>query len=679
MKNKNHIYLFLLIYIALIVLSILAFEPVRHNDFISYDDYAYITENQQVREGITRESVIWAFTTAHKANWHPLTWLSHMLDCELFGLNPTGHHLVNLLLHIANSLLLFQVLKKMTGGIWPSAFTAAVFALHPLHVESVAWVAERKDLLSGLFFMLTIAAYIRYIEHRNIRRYLLIVLTLALGLMSKSMLVTMPFVLMLLDYWPLGRLKWVNKESAQDKPQYQSLKYSDQRFSIWYLISEKIPLFVLVVISSIITYASQQSGGAVLSVQTLTFSSRVANSFISYVTYICKMFYPSRLAIFYPHPVNKLLSWQPILCLVILILTSAAIFYAARRRRYLAVGWLWYLGTLLPVIGLVQVGSQAIADRYTYLPSIGIFIMIAWGIAKPASNWRHRSIWLGIPTALLFVALIICTRMQVRHWKDNLTLYRYTLDVTKDNAIMRNSYGHALFEKDQLDEAITQLNKALQISPKFTLARSNLGKIFLKQGKTNEAIACFSEVLRTHKDGADAYYHLGLAEVQQKKYNDAVTHFAKVLQLEQGHIEARLQLAYALIELNRVQQAVEHFYKILQLKPYHPSALNALAWLLATSNDNKLRNPADAIEFAQRVCEFTNYRSASALDTLAAAYAASGRFKKAVETVEKAIERAIADENTQLTQQLKDRLQLYKTNQPYYEHSTDIADQHDGK
>lgn len=679
MKDKKHTYLFLLIYIALIVLSILAFEPVRHNDFISYDSYAYVTENPQVRGGITRESIIWAFSTAYKANWHPLTWLSHMLDCELFGLNPTGHHLVNLLLHIANTLLLFWVFKRMSGAIWPSAFTAVIFALHPLHVESVVWVAERKDLLSGLFFMFTIAAYIRYVEHPGIRRYLLIVLTLALGLMSKPMLVTMPFVLLLLDYWPLGRLQWEHNRARQDTPNCQSLKYSDQRFSVWYLIIEKIPLFVLVVISSVITCISQQTAGAMLSVQKLAFSFRVANSFISYITYIRKMFYPSRLAIFYPHPVNKLLSWQPIICLVILILASAAIIYASRRRRYLAMGWLWYLGTLLPVIGLVQVGSQAMADRYTYLPLIGIFIMIAWGIAKPASKWRYRSIWLGIPTALLIVAMIICTRMQVQRWKNNLTLYRYTLDVTKDNAIMRNSYGHALFEKDRLDEAITQLSKAMQVSPKFILARASIGKIFFKQGKINEAIACFNEVLRTHKDWPDVYYYLGLAEVQQEKYNDAVTHFAKALQLEQGNIKTRLQLAYALTELDRIQQAIEHFYKILQLKPDHPQALNAAAWLLATAGDSKLRNPTDAVEFAEKACELTNYIDSGALDTLAAAYAAAGRFNKAVETIEKAIERAIADGSAELTQQFQNRLQLYKTNQPYYEYSTGSADQRDGE
>ena len=269
--------------------------------------------------------------------------------------------------------------------------------------------------------------------------------------------------------------------------------------------------------------------------------------------------------------------------------------------------------------------------------------------------------------------------MQVQRWKNNLTLYRYTLDVTKDNAIMRNSYGHALFEKDQLDEAITQLSKALQISPKFILARSSIGKIFFKQGKINEAIACFNEVLRTHKDWPDVYYYLGLAEVQQEKYNDAVTHFAKALQLEQGNIKARLQLAYALTELDRVQQAIEHFYKILQLKPDHPQALNAAAWLLATAGDSKLRNPTDAVEFAEKTCELTNYRDAGALDTLAAAYAAAGKFNKAVETIEKAIERAIADGSTELTQQFQNRLQLYKTNQPYYEYSTGSADQRDGE
>jgi len=664
MSNRLHV---LLIYVILALATIIAYEPVRHNDFISYDDYAYVTENPQVRGGITLESVVWAFTTSHKANWHPLTWLSHMLDCELFGLNPSRHHLTSLLFHIASMLLLFGILKRMTGAILPSAFVAAAFALHPLHVESVAWVAERKDMLSGFFWMLTIAAYIRYAERPSIGRFLPVVLALGLGLMAKPMLVTLPFVLLLLDYWPLGRFQWMHQSGKRAPPSFKSGNVTYQKATAWRLIGEKIPLFVLVVASGVVTFIAQQSAGAMLPVERLALSYRIGNALVSYVLYIGKMIYPSSLAVFYPHPSTRLPPWQPIFCFIVLVVVSAGIIRTALRHRWLAVGWLWYLGTLIPVIGLVQVGSQAMADRYTYLPSIGIFIMVAWGTAELLTRGRLRKIGLGISAGLLLAVLLICTRMQVRHWQNNLTLYKHVLAVTENNSIIHNSFGCALFEKGQLDEAITQLKEAVRISPKFSLARSNLGRVFLKQGKVNEAIVCFKEVLRIRKDLPDVHHYLGLAKVKQERHDDAITHFNEALRLKPDYINARLHIGYTLFKLGRIQQAVEHYYKILQLKPGHLQALNALAWVSATSDDVKIQKSTNAVELAERACELSDYKNPEVLDTLAAAYAAADRFPRAIETAEKAVKLAVSQGRKELAEEIQNRLRLYKAKRPYYE------------
>lgn len=344
----------------LALVTLIVFGQACRNDFVGYDDIYYVTDNPHVKSGLSLDSVIWAFTTMYNANWHPLTWLSHMLVCQLFSLNPLWHHLTNVLFHTVNTLLLFGILKRMTGKIWPSAFAAAAFALHPLHVESVAWVSERKDVLSGFFWMLTVICYIRYTERQSIGKYLLVFLVFGLGLMAKSMLVTLPFVLLLLDYWPLGRLQWEHR-----------LK------SLWHLIIEKVPLLALSAASSTITFIAQKSAGAMELGKVYPLNIRISNAAVSYIAYIGKLIYPSRLAVLYPYPGSSLPLWQPIVSLLVLIAVSAAVIYSA--RRYLVIGWFWYIGTLVPVIGLVQIGNQMMADRYTYLPSIGIFIMVAWG------------------------------------------------------------------------------------------------------------------------------------------------------------------------------------------------------------------------------------------------------------------------------------------------------------
>jgi len=382
-----------LIYLALALVTFVAFVQVGHNDFINYDDAEYVTENEKVQKGLNIESFVWAFTTGHASNWHPLTWLSHMLDCQLYGLSPAGHHLTNLFLHLLNTLLLFGVLKTMTRAVWPSAFAAVLFAVHPLHVESVAWIAERKDVLSAFFWMLTMAAYLRYTKHPCIVRYLPVVFAFALGLMTKPMLVTLPFVLLLLDYWPLKRLQF----GRINIPESQSHKR---------LILEKIPLFTLAAISSVITCIVQQSGGAMGGNEVLTVGVRLANALVSYVGYIHKMIYPKGLAVLYPHPLDGVGLWQPVVSFIILAVISAGVIFASRKRRYLATGWFWYLGTLIPVIGLVQVGSQAMADRYTYLPSIGIFIILAWGIPELLARWRCRKV---IPAVLAGIVLVACS------------------------------------------------------------------------------------------------------------------------------------------------------------------------------------------------------------------------------------------------------------------------------
>lgn len=586
MKREHNKLYILLIYLVLSLTTIIAYEEVRLNDFVNYDDDIYVTRNPQVKAGITRESILWAFTTSHANNWHPLTWLSHIFDCQLFGLNPVWHHLTSLLFHTLNTLLLFWVLKRMTGAAWPSAFVAGVFALHPLHVESVAWVAERKDVLSGFFWMLTMAAYVRYVERPGIGRYLQVVFALCLGLMAKPMLVTLPFVLLLLDYWPLCRLQWGHQSKAF--PQSQSVRDRHQNFSFWRLIREKIPLFILAAVLSAITFIVQLStrpatllGSIPSDIQIMRITSspvsvRISNALVSYLNYIVKMFYPNRLAVLYPHPSDSLPTWQPVFSLMILAGISAGIIYMARRRGYLVVGWLWYIGTLVPVIGLVQVGAQAMADRYTYLPLVGIFIMVAWGAAEFGTKWRYRSMGFGVAGGVVLAALLICTRIQVRYWQDSLTLFGHTLAVTENNFIMHNKYGTELLKKDKLDESAKHFNAALQINPLYPEAHKNKGRVLLEQGEYDEAIAVFGELLRARPDWADVHYYLGVAYVRKGQLNQAVEHFKATVRLSPDWPEAYHDLASVYLLLGKYDIAIQNYKEALQLNPDYPSAIRNL-------------------------------------------------------------------------------------------------------
>jgi len=485
---------------ALILVTIAAYEPLRHNDFINLDDPRYVTENQHIRTGITFEGIKWAFAAVQTSHWHPLTMLSHILDCQLFGLNPKWHHLVNLLFHIANTLLFFRVLKDMTGTLWQSAFVAAAFALHPLHVESVAWVAERKDVLSTLFWLLTMAAYVRYIRYNSIKWYVVTLLLFALGLMAKSMLVTLPFVLLLLDYWPLERLK--NKSNIK------------------HLIFEKIPLFILSAISSITAFFVMRAAGNIISVNVLPLKIRAANSTVSYAEYIGKMIWPNQLAVFYPLDSGSLSVWQIASAALLLSGISIWVIWLSPKYKYLLVGWLWYLGTLVPVIGLVQVGNQAMADRYTYLPSIGVFIMIAWGFADLSARWRFGKIIFRTAAITTLAILLICTRMQVKLWKNSFTLFEHTLKVTQNNYIIHNNYGIALSQAGRPDEGILQFRRSLQINPQHANAHYNLGLALAKTGQLEEAIIHLRKSLEFDSNSPSTLINLAGVLIMDKNSRD---------------------------------------------------------------------------------------------------------------------------------------------------------------
>jgi len=546
MDKASNKYLTLCPYLALAFAGFAVFWQVRSYAFINYDDPQYVTANPHVKAGLTRDSVTWAFTTSHAGNWHPLTWLSHMLDCQLFGTNPRWHHLTNLLLHVINTLLLFAVLKRMTHALWQSAFVAAAFALHPLHVQSVAWIAERKDVLSTLFWILTMAAYLRYVEHPRITSYLLTLLALALGLMAKPMLVTLPFVLLLLDYWPLGRLQCKHQNAGKALPGSKS-----QSPPLFHLLIEKIPLFILVLSSSIITFIVQQKSGAIKTAETFPWTVRLANALISYLTYIGKMIWPSRLAIFYPHPAESVSISHAVLAALSLLAISACAIRLARSHRYLLVGWLWYLGTLVPVIGLVQVGNQAFADRYTYIPLVGLFIIAAWGFPHLLAKYQHRKIVLGTSAVALLLALSICTRIHLRHWRNSISVFEHAIKVTHNNRMAYSNLGVAFLRQRKRDKAITHFTKALQIDPNHAMTHLNLGVALFQKASHDGAIMHFTEALRIQPDLAEAYVNLGIVYASRKKFDEAIKHYNEALRINPDFARARNLIKKTLLQRSK--------------------------------------------------------------------------------------------------------------------------------
>lgn len=553
--------------LILITAVLLVYWQVGDHEFVNYDDNVYITENAQVQKGLTSEGIIWAFTTNHTGNWHPLTWISHMLDCELYGLNSRGHHLNNVLLHMANAILLFVVLRWMTGAVWRSGLVAALFALHPLHVESVAWAAERKDVLSTFFWMLTILAYVYYVHRPGRRRYLLVVVTFALGLMAKPMLVTLPFVLLLLDYWPLNRFQpQAMPDSVADKP--LGFRSSDDNSSpIRKAILEKTVLFVMSFSSCFITILAQQKGGAVSVLEVLPFKLRVANGLVSLVAYMGKMIWPLRLAVFYPHPGGGLQMWKAMAAGLFLLIASTVALVVARRYRYVLVGWLWYLGTLVPVIGLVQVGEQAMADRYTYVPLIGLFIIVVWGFADLVKRWRWKRWLASVTAAAIVLALMAASWVQVGHWKDSITLFKHTLEVTNSNYVANYSLGNALARQGDLAEAVFHYHKALQINPNFAEAHNNLGNTLALQGNLAKAITHYKKALHINPDHVEAHRNLAVALDRQGKHQEALQHYVEALRISPDDAQSHNNLGVALAEQGKLKEAAVHFIEALRIDP----------------------------------------------------------------------------------------------------------------
>jgi tetratricopeptide (TPR) repeat protein len=616
----------IIILVLLAAVTLAVYWQVRGHDFIAFDDDLYVTENKDVQRGLTWRGIKWAFTTTQAYNWHPLVWISHMLDCQLYKLNPAGHHFTNVLFHIANTLLLFLVLNRMTGSLWRSAFVAALFALHPLHVESVAWVSERKDVLSTFFWILTMWFYLRYVRRPRFTTYQPVMLALALGLMAKQMLVTLPLVLLLLDYWPLERFAL-----GRQKPDERKGRFGTASFSRCLL--EKLPLLALSAVASLIVFLVQSRATLVKSTIAIPFGYRVGNAILAYARYITRMFWPANLGILYPHPETNLPIWKVLTAGVLLLCISILVVRYFRSRRWFAVGWLWYLGTLVPVIGLVQVGLQAMADRYTYVPLIGLFIIIAWGAAELLEKQRYRNIVLAAGAVTSLSVLTAVTWRQVAYWQNSITLYKHTVAVTANSDILHYNLGVLLLEKGKTDEAIEHWRKAVSIRPGQPTIHKNLatllsrqgdiygaiehyqqalrlkpkdqavnkalknllarrekldsveelfdrGNALAAQGELDEAIACYTRLLQLRPDYAAVHNNLGNALYLQGKPEQALARYGEAVRYDPNLVDAHYNMAVLLAGRGSTDEAVREYRKVLEIDPGHTGARRALRDLL---------------------------------------------------------------------------------------------------
>ena len=563
----------LIICLILSLATILVYWNLSDHQFINIDDSVYVTNNPQVRSGLNGENLKWAFTTLKAEFWHPLTWLSYMLDTQLFGVNPAGYLLTNLLLHVFNTILVFLIFKMMTGATWQSSFVAALFALHPLHVESVAWIAQRKDVLSTFFWMLTMGLYVFYTRRPDYKRYLAVCLCFVLGLMAKPMLVTLPFVLLLLDYWPLGRFQSTHPSNTTGA-------------SVLILIREKIPLFILAIVFGIMAFWAQKSGGGISSLASYPLAARIANTPVAYATYIGKMIWPQYLACFYPFP-NNFPIWQVGAAVLLLAGITLAALKSAKHYPFFITGWLWYLGTLLPVIGLIKIGDFAMADRYTYIPLIGLFIAIAWGLPEFLAKHRLKKPVLIIAAATTLTALSLVTLSQVRYWTSSHTLFEHALKVTGNNFFAHFALGNALASQGKIDQATDHFSEAVQIRPDKATLHNVLGRALASHGKFREAMPQFAQALEIKADFAPAHYLLAIVLVTRKQYTEAIYHFSEALRLHPdnaaGHAKPKMTPAAAYDNLTlryRKQdafiQSIRQDHKILYDSPRNYDALQRL-------------------------------------------------------------------------------------------------------
>jgi tetratricopeptide (TPR) repeat protein len=553
----------------------IAYWEVRHNDFINLDDELYVTNNLHVKEGLTFKSVFWAFTSTQNGQWSPVAFLSHLLDCTFFGLNAGGHHITNLLFHTMNTLLLFFLLSRMTASLWQSASVAAIFALHPLHVESVAWIAERRDVLHAFFLLLTVWVYINDVKKPKWFRHIGVLLCFIFAVMSKPMAVTLPFTLLLLDYWPLGRLR-IGKEDQGPKPFTAPwLKAIRQNVPISHLLIEKASLFSVAVIISSFTLFSVWGSKSLASLESLSLIARIENAAVSYIGYILKMIWPNPLAVLYPHPMT-LPVWK-VMCATFLLLTITILVTIGRKKHpYLIIGWLWYLITLLPTIGLFQAGIQSMADRFMYMPMIGLLIMVIYGFSDMCVKWPYQRLPLIAISVLLVMTLTVLTRAQVKLWRNSETLFKHTLQVTDNNYFIHNHLGAALAAQEKDQEALIHFNRSLEINPHYAHAHSNLGALLLRQGKYQEAIPPLIAALQIEPDCVEAHTNLGIILSKYGKVKEAMDHFSEAIRINPNYEEAYFNQGNVLLQMKEYEEAIHYFNKALSINPTNFKTYNNL-------------------------------------------------------------------------------------------------------
>ena len=561
-----------LISVLLVMITLAVYWPVTNCDFVICDDLDYFTNNSHVQTGLTLSNVIWAFTTNDQGNWHPLTWLSYMLDVGLFGKGPAGPHFTNLLFHLANTVLLFLLLRRLTAAQWRSAFVAALFALHPLHVESVAWISERKDVLCAFFGMLSLWAYARYVEKsrvhpsslrfaeaRNPRFKVFYGLTLfffVLSLMSKPMAVTLPFVMLLLDWWPLGRVSSVQNPTFQ----FSTLNH---------LLFEKWPLFVISLASCAVTFVAQKRGNAVVSFERLPAPERIANAFASYARYLGKAFYPADLAVPYPY-LGRWPLWQVVFAVLLVASLCIIAFRLGRKFPFVTTGWFWFVGMMVPVIGLIQVGGQSMADRYTYMPLIGLFIIFVWGAGELCARWHLPKPAIGVIAAAILTASALQTQNQIGYWQNSEILFGHAIAVVKNNYLAHNYLGSYFSRRGQLAKATDCYLQSLQISPNAPDVLYDLGNVLIRMGDPDKAIDCYRRALQITPNQTDILNNLGVALTSRKRFDDAIECFNKTLQLKPNYADAHNNLGTALFAEKRFDEAAQHYREALRLVPNDP-------------------------------------------------------------------------------------------------------------
>src|SRR5262245_15056736 len=656
----------------LVVITLAVFGQTVRYEFVNFDDDLYVYNTPAIQSGITLKGAAAAFVNQHAHNWHPLTTISHMLDCQLYGLNAGGHHATNVILHTIAVLLLFWVLQGMTGATWRSALVAALFAVHPLHVESVAWVSERKDILSAVFFFLMLHAYTRYTRAPSVIRYLAVALLFAAGLMSKPMLVSAPIILLLLDYWPLGRF-----EQPLTTGKIKASESDRQRRNIRRIYLEKIPLFVLAGAASVLTFALQKrTAGAI---PPLPFLWRVENAFVSYVVYIWETLWPARLAVFYPHPNDTLALWEVTFAILLLLAITAAAIVFRKQRPYLLTGWFWYLVMLIPVIGIIQVGEQGHADRYTYLPHVGLFMAVVW-FAIDVATVRQSKPRLAITTAavLIILALMWAAFIQTSYWRNSETLWTHALAVTSDNDVAHNNLGYLCNDRGELDRAISHFESAEKIrsakrDPHYDLASAfvqmNLGDALARKGRSDEAMVHYDEAITLQPDYADAYYNRGTVLLAKGRVDEAIADLAKTLEMHPYDADAHTSLGNALLQKGSPREAIAQYVTALALAPQDAHSRNNLAWILATASDSSIRDGAKAVEFAEEAVQLSGGREPLFLRTLAAAYAESGRFSEAIAVAQQAAGIAKMQAKPDMAKRLNGDLVLFRGNLPLRENS----------